>query len=808
MHDDESDSHPSTNEEEMSFLYDVVICGTDLIQSILSSALSRAGKKVLHCDGQEWYGGLDAVLHIGSTMDSFIGECEERFSSSVHDDDNNGKEEVVVGGDSSTLLHLVPQHRQGDIRVHSQTFIPSIKSSSESMDNINDNSRPEVVQEITTTDAENANKDSPTLDETNQPSVVHPLEKGFCLDLTPNLLYASGDAVDGLVKSGVSEYLEFKSLKGLYLLTDENEKSTIATKGRRRGRVPTTTTAGKNSKDNYDGDNVSATDRHLALYRVPCSKGDVFRSELLSPVDKRRLMKFLQLTIDYGMATQGGDDQSSSKIPIDDDAAAADDQNREKGTNEHDDSASTATTTTAYPNLVSSEDTVQSINERHLHRGRALSRPQNKALPSSSEMDALVRSIHDNTSFSDYLTQVAKLPAQLSNVILYAMALAPFGHCYSNKVPAEEKDASHQQTWQSSYSTKHGVDDLVRHLTAIGRFGDTAFLVPMYGSGELSQAFCRSGAVYGSTYMLRRSPTAISLDNNNNHHNDNSTHRRVQGIILRGEQRIGGIYDDHHNLDTEDVSDRTIPCKHVIIPGTMMMRMETSLSSSATGKTTRTYRRISVLQGKLMLDQIQTNDITNGSSSSSDTEQRHAIIIPPGTCGLGNTSAIHGVVLDETAFVAPPSGNYTVLHLTTSSQEDVDGTIDERLLNALSNAVEYLIASSRSTTNGAACQECHHISFSYSTDASSHIDDNEDNSNHPLGLHVCHRGKQSLTVDSAFREAKRIFEIICPDSKFLALAKQVEDQVVYRENHDDDDEKDVLESACTMIQAPNTGADI
>jgi len=35
--------------------YDVIICGTDLIQSILSSALSRAGKKVLHCDGKYFY---------------------------------------------------------------------------------------------------------------------------------------------------------------------------------------------------------------------------------------------------------------------------------------------------------------------------------------------------------------------------------------------------------------------------------------------------------------------------------------------------------------------------------------------------------------------------------------------------------------------------------------------------------------------------------------------------------------------------------------------------------------------------------
>ena len=55
--------------------YDVIICGTDLCQSILSSALSRAGKKVLHCDGNDWYGGFDAVLYGGSTLDCFIESC-------------------------------------------------------------------------------------------------------------------------------------------------------------------------------------------------------------------------------------------------------------------------------------------------------------------------------------------------------------------------------------------------------------------------------------------------------------------------------------------------------------------------------------------------------------------------------------------------------------------------------------------------------------------------------------------------------------------------------------------------------------
>ena len=40
----------------------------------------------------------------------------------------------------------------------------------------------------------------------------------------------------------------------------------------------------------------------LELSRVPCSKGDVFQTKLLSPVEKRRLMKFLQLASDYAVA--------------------------------------------------------------------------------------------------------------------------------------------------------------------------------------------------------------------------------------------------------------------------------------------------------------------------------------------------------------------------------------------------------------------------------------------------------------------------------------------------------------------------
>jgi hypothetical protein len=67
---------------------------------------------------------------------------------------------------------------------------------------------------------------------------------------------------------------------------------------------------------------------------------------------------------------------------------------------------------------------------------------------------------------------------------------------------------------QTPYSTKNGVDDLLQHVSSLGRFGDTAFLIPMYGSGELSQAFCRSGVVF----MLPRLPLLISVKTDALHH--------------------------------------------------------------------------------------------------------------------------------------------------------------------------------------------------------------------------------------------------------------------------------------------------
>jgi len=702
-------------------------------------------------------------LYGGSTLDLFIEGCEQQQSDIRKDGD--------TATNDSTLqqLKLLTRDKIGDLRLHSRSFIGASNDTDASTEKEEDDTNIEklsiqddsdnlldkkvshqVEDTAKSTDVKNEEdidtKTEPTTtqkqDEEQQQATINPMEHGFCFDLTPSLLFASGDAVQGLVTSGVADYLEFKSLKGLYLLMEEESKSS-SSKRSRRGR---TVNSRNKQKDNEGASSSDGTTdvKKLTSYLVPCSKGDVFRSKLLSPIDKRRLMKFLQLISDYGMATQSVDGQSSN---INDTSAdieeATNDAVEEKDDTKEDEPNNTA---------AAGEDAIQSINERHLHRGRALSRPQNKATASSSEMDALMQCIRDNVSFSDFLANTAKLPERLSTVVIHALALAPFGNVDDEK-----------------YSTKDGVDDLVRHLTALGRFGDTAFLLPMYGSGELSQAFCRSGAVYGSTYMLRRSPLAISYDES----------QAVKGVVLSGEDHIGASDD----VDTDDVTDREIPCKHVIVPSTMISPSNAHETSPKLG---RTYRRISIIQGKLMLDRNDT------ASEPTDTEQRHAVIIPSGTSGT--KSAIHGVVVDDSAFVAPPRKDCTILHLSTSSQEG-DDTSDEHFVDALKTAVEHLITS-QSSKALSVVKECHHISFSYSTGSTSL----QDNLSQTSGLHVCNRDQLSLTCDSAFREAERIFQTICPDSDFLALAKKVEDAIVYREEHDSDDEKKVLESACTMVQ--------
>jgi RAB protein geranylgeranyltransferase component A len=600
----------------------------------------------LHCDGNNYYGEYDAVISRSfdwaQTQEEKLQFQEESFSLrprariQLHSTETLTRVPIQLGTELSTPFGI------GDV--------VSLLNNN----NINSNSNSVAIQLKAWTLADGT---SPTLyvgipsyvpwDEHLQLNMtptrllqvqkVLAQQRDFAFDLTPFLLYASGPAVQALLTSGVAEYMEFKPLEGLLWYNTG------------------------------------------VLSRVPCSKGDVFATSLLSPLEKRRLMKFLQLTLDYATAQQQQQQQQKDIVQDDD----------------NDDSETTAAVAVVV---------VQSLNENHLNQGRSLARPQNKAI-ATSDLQLL---LHDNLEmpFGDYLSQHAKLSSNLIQLVRHALALEPSS---------------------SPKTTRQGMFQLSQHVQSLGRYGTTAFLVPLYGSGELSQSFCRSAAVHGATYLLRRAPKRVVVEEN-----------KVQGILLNRE---------------DDEGEKMISCHHVVVGAH-------AISSSSTKK--RLWRRISIVQGRLLQDAEQ---------------QRHVLIVPPGE--LGNPCAIHGLVLDHAVHVAPRG--CTVLHLTTTADYDKEDA--DKILEQVVSKLK--------------ADEIYHVSFSYA------IPDEEEEMTNVDGLHVCQALGQSLTMDAQVEQAQSIFQSICPDEEFLKMSREMVDIVNERStgvDDEEDEERMVLESAMSMME--------
>jgi Rab proteins geranylgeranyltransferase component A len=688
---DNSEEAPR-DEEGLLLEYDVIICGTGLVQSIVASALARAGKSVLHVDGAGHYGEMDAVWPLDYIQEELLllNKASQKHQQSTQ---GEGKSSLPSAPSSTTQqqknnnIDLSPLGAQQSLHIQScQTTIPSKISVGAAVQTPYGKG---VVREITServavslTDWKLANDSHPTahfgicqltiqedtlevyLFEKHKIQSLEKLEseailkqsRYLALDATPQFILAAGRAVQGMLASGVAEYLEFKTLEGLYWFEDNK------------------------------------------VSRVPCSKGDVFSTKLLAPMDKRRLMKFLQLSLDY--ATSMSVQEEAAKVI---EAEALD-----------------------------TPEEVQSLNERHLKQGRSLARPQNKAV-STKELEELQQYMNeDSMTFETYLKSVHKLSAKLVSIVRFALAM---------------------DTSEESTSIRDGMNSLRQHLQALGRYGNTPFLIPMYGSGELSQAFCRSAAVFGATYLLRRGAKQVIISEDNT----------ATGILL------GGLGSSEGYCPPGSEKEKEIKCSHVVMPAEAMA--QPCLNRK------RIFRRISLLRGKLM--------------PSDNKEQRHVIIFPPNY--IGNSHAIHGVALDDSVQVAPPG--CTVLHLTTTVSvsggpgTDVEATI-------LSKAYESLI----SGQDPGSVSEIFHFSFSH--EIVGNVDGGVSDFN---GLHLCHHNGQALAADAAFEQAEHIFSEICPGMDFLGLSTDLETLIKERagDRNEEDDERYMLDSAVGMIGNSN-----
>jgi RAB proteins geranylgeranyltransferase component A (RAB escort protein) len=440
-------------------------------------------------------------------------------------------------------------------------------------------------------------------------------------------------------------------------------------------------------------------------------------------------MKFLQIAADYAVSL-------SLSLQRQDEEPRNDGLEGDIDTDAH-----------ANSKAVVGEDMVLSLNERQLRQGRSLHRPQNKTV-ATLDMETLQQCIKEDMSFGTYLKKHHKLSDNMIDIIIYAMAMGSS----SNEKGCE-------------YSTKDGMRDLCKHLQSLGKYGSTAFLTPLYGSGELSQAFCRCAAVHGGTYLLRRGPTRIQLDAKGG----------VCGVML----------PSNDNEDGQGKSEKLILAKHVVAPLQMIKQNGR--------KTRRVCRRVSIVRGPIVLTNTTEQDTTT------NNEQRHIIIIPPGDQCLCNDYVIHGLVLDESVNIAPRSVStdippITVLHLSTFENVHNEGDSSNGSgATVLRNAAKALY--------GKHCVELYQLTFSHDL-----YDQQEINVCDSPGLHVCRPSARegTLVVDNSFVEARRVFEEICPNDTFLMLSSEMDELLKERlaGMHDDGDEEvQMLESAMSMVKA-------
>lgn len=96
-----------------------------------------------------------------------------------------------------------------------------------------------------------------------------------------------------------------------------------------------------------------------------------------------------------------------------------------------------------------------------------------------------------STTFKEYLS-LQKISDNIQHYVLNAIAMA-----------------------EDSTSAYDGLILTKKFLQSLGRYGNTAFLWPIYGSGELPQCFCRLCAVFGGIYCLKRTASSLIVNSDN-----------------------------------------------------------------------------------------------------------------------------------------------------------------------------------------------------------------------------------------------------------------------------------------------------
>uniref|UniRef100_A0A3Q2H399 Rab proteins geranylgeranyltransferase component A n=1 Tax=Equus caballus TaxID=9796 RepID=A0A3Q2H399_HORSE len=149
---------------------------------------------------------------------------------------------------------------------------------------------------------------------------------------------------------------------------------------------------------------------------------------------------------------------------------------------------------------------------------------------------------YEEITFSEYL-KTQKLTPNLQYFVLHSIAM----------------------TSETASSTIDGLKATKNFLHCLGRYGNTPFLFPLYGQGELPQCFCRMCAVFGGIYCLRHSVQCLVVDK--------ESRKQISRAVLITDRSVLKTDSD------QQISILTVPAEE---PGTFAVRVIELCSSTMT----------------------------------------------------------------------------------------------------------------------------------------------------------------------------------------------------------------------------------
>ena len=254
--------------------FDCLLLGTSLTNTLLAAALSKLGKKVLHIDRNEHYGGYDTSLPFNdfaqlvyNTEHSHTAtrQQQQQQPETTQSAEESNEWRAICGdtGDTQRLSFHSVVHSSPLYDCASFTSSSSTTAAAAGPAQVESESTPAIASEPASVNNELSGDAQSThalplvssaISLSPSPlSLPSSQSRLFSLDMTPHLLLSRAQLVDVLIASSTSSYIEFKAVDQSYLCPNERE----------------------------------------GLQLVPVSRSAVFTSTLISTAEKRQLMRLL-----------------------------------------------------------------------------------------------------------------------------------------------------------------------------------------------------------------------------------------------------------------------------------------------------------------------------------------------------------------------------------------------------------------------------------------------------------------------------------------------------------------------------------